>query len=262
MTTITYGTGLSINGIYPALAQHQANFPACKHFWQFTQADIVAKRLTDVMGGLVLNAPNITVGTVPGSARPNSGSNDGIISGSLYVPAGKPLIWLTCGKWGSGTILGEGAFVYGDKINGPCIRAGQTSGTPRTLVGNDGSYYVGPDFTTTSAAIGRAVIVTNYNSATGFQGIEIPLGRPWNYSALAAASTAVNSVPAAVPLNFNTFAPAIPWTCTNTTEAVFAAALFVFNTALPPDYPTACSWMVNAWAANDKQIYPPWAGLT
>lgn len=241
-------------------AQTPANFPACKFFVQCTQDDIQNKYLTDIMGGVRLLAPNIIQGSDVFSIKPNL-SGGGSKIGTFPPPAGNPFIYLEVGKFGTGQPLGDGSLTLGDKVNGPAIYLSSSSSA--LLIGSDGWSYGGGPVSATSAAIGRAMVVTNYNSATGSQYLECYPGTNGVFTAFTSGRTDQTIDPVVTPLVLNTLesSTATKWSSSSAIDGIYGAALFIFQTAIPYDYVSAISSMVQQWVLGNKSIYSGWKGV-
>lgn len=210
------------------------------------------------MGGVKLLVPNIVPGVDTFSVRPST-SGGGSKIGTFPAPAGKPFVYLQVGKFGA---TGDGTITLGDKVFGPAIYLSSSSAA--LLVGSDGWSYGGGPVTATSATIGKAMIVSDYNSATGSQYIECYPGTNGAFTAFTPGRTDQTIDPVVTPLVLDTLesATATKWSSSPQVEGIYGAALFIFQTAIPHNYVSAISWMVREWVRGNKVIYPGWKGVS
>lgn len=234
---------------------NSTNFPCLKHFWQCSQSDITNKYLADAVGTVNLNAAGIAAGTDSYSVAPNQAASGSTKSGTITPPNGKQFMLFSVGKFGAN------GFTLGDTSSGPGINLNQ--GASNSVAAASGKLYPGTAMTNSSSIYGRALIVTNYNSATGMQTLQCDTSA--TYTAETATTTANDSLASGVALSADNLASlegaSNKWACSATVTSLYGAALFIFANGLPSDYRSAIAWMTYQWSIGNKVIYPGWYSI-
>lgn len=238
---------------------NRTNFPSLKHFWPCLQTEIGATSLTDIVGGVLLTKSSGTIAapaTPDGySVFPNQAGTGTTKTGTITPPAGKQFILFSVGQFsGSG-------FVLGDTSSAPVISVLQ-AGTSN-IRDAAARTYSATAYTNSASIYGRALIVTNYNDASGMQSLECDTNA--TYTAKTATTTANDVALSGIPLSTDGISSleggTAKWACASTTTNLYGVALFIFPGAIPADYRSAIAWMTYQWANGNKAIYPGWKGL-
>lgn len=226
------------------LAQTAANFPSCKHFWDCRETS--GTTLTDIINGVVLtgmNGPSFGTGWV----KPN-GTVSPTVVGNLVNPLTSQCLLIAVGQFNGGLFrLGKLSTGAIQLIQSGIVMISDAAGT--------GAPVTSVAYTSSASDMSRVVYVDAWNSATGLKQIECDTST--TYTLKNTAET--NQAPGITTFSFDTSSAA--WGCPGTVSRLYGAAFFVFAGNVPSDVKPAIAWMTKQWTANNKAIYPGWAGI-
>lgn len=246
MTSTEYGAMLA------------ADYPCVKHLWQCNQSEIGLGYLTDIVQGVLLNKSSGTVAAPAApdgfSVYPNHTAATTAITGTLQAPNGSPFMFFQV------AIATTGGIALGDTVatNGPGIGLARTAAN--AIVTNTPAVYPGTAWTTADTTImGRALFVSNYNSASGMQ--TFSANATSTNTAHAATTTADSTPTTPEALSANPLASldgsTNKWACGTGVQNLYMAGLFIFTTA--PTATQVQSWLawMTYYASIGKKYVPP-----
>ncbi len=228
------------------------NFPSLKLFVPCKQTEIGLGYLTDIANGVLLNKSSGTIAAGPDlfSVVPSQAVTSTTITGTLPVIGSKNCMLFAVGKFTTGGFSLGNASTTGT-IN---VIQGQLAGL------NDGT-------NTLNYAGSGGSAFTNDSTIRGFANTVTWAGNQINYEATATTTITTKASVATSSASPGTIAGGIAtlgtnWACGSPVTALYGAALFVFNGALPSGLAGDVAWMTYQWSIGNKWISPRLKGIS